>query len=103
MRKTILLYGLSIALLIIVLKFIEYRYLLRDLSVEIYIGTIALIFTAVGIWGGMRLTQRKKIVIKEPASPFVLNKKELERLGISKREHEVLELMAQGLSNQEIA
>ncbi len=103
MRKTILLYGLAIAILIIVLKTIEYRYLLRDLSVEIYIGSIALIFTAVGIWGGMRLTQRKKIIIKEAAAPFVLNQQELERLGISKREHEVLELMAQGFSNQEIA
>lgn len=102
-RKTILLYGLSIAILVIVLKFIEYHYLLRDLSVEIYIGSIALIFTAVGIWGGMRLTQRKKIIVKEQATPFVLNQSELDRLGISKREHEVLEGMAQGLSNQEIA
>ena len=103
MRKTILLYGLSIAVLIIVLKFIEYRYLLRDLSVEIYIGTIALIFTAVGIWGGMRLTQRKKLIVKETATPYVFNQEALDRLGISRRELEVLELMAQGLSNQEIA
>ncbi len=102
-RKTIFLYGLAIATLIIVLKTIEYRYLLRDLSVEIYIGAIALIFTAVGIWGGMRLTQRKKIIIKEAEGLFVLNQNELARLGISKREHEVLELMAQGFSNQEIA
>ena len=103
MRKTIILYGLSIAVLIIVLKFIEYRYLLRDLSVEIYIGTIAIIFTAVGIWGGMRLTKLKKIVVTASASPFVLNQAEIDRLGISNRELEVLEGMAKGLSNQEIA
>lgn len=34
---------------------------------------------------------------------FILNETELQRLGISKREHEVLELIAKGLSNQEIA
>ena len=102
-RKTIILYGLSIAALIIVLKFIEYRYLLRDLTVEIYIGTIALIFTAVGIWGGIRLTKRNKIVVTASASPFVLNQAEMDRLGISNRELEVLEGMAKGLSNQEIA
>lgn len=100
MRKTIILYGIAMAVLIGLLKFLEYRYFVRDLSIEFYIGAIAIMFVALGVWVGMRLT-RVKIV---PADPdFTLNEVELKRLGISKREYEVLELISQGLSNQEIA
>ena len=100
MKKTILLYGLALALLIFILKYLEYRLLVRDLSTEIYVGIIAVTFTAIGIWAGLRLT-RKKVIIANAA--FVFNDAVLQKLGISKREHEVLELIAQGLSNQEIA
>jgi len=100
MRKTILLYGLAMAALTVILKFIEYRFFVHDLSLEFYLGAVAVLFTALGVWAGMRLTRRKVIV----ANPdFKLNEPEIQRLGISKREYEVLELMAQGLSNQEIA
>lgn len=100
MRKTILLYGVAMAALTGILKFIEYRFLVRDLSLEYYIGAVAVVFTGLGVWAGLRLT-RRKIVIANP--DFKLNVVELQRLGVSKREYEVLELMAQGLSNQEIA
>jgi two-component system, NarL family, response regulator LiaR len=100
MRRTILLYGVAMAALTGILKFIEYRFLVRDLSLEFYLGAVAIIFTVLGVWAGMRLTRRKVIV----ANPdFKHDGTELQRLGISKREYEVLELMAQGLSNQEIA
>ncbi|NUO81824.1 response regulator transcription factor, partial [candidate division KSB1 bacterium] len=71
-----------------------------DLSLEIYLGLVALLFTGLGVWAGLRLT-RKKIVVATPH--FERNETALQRLGISKREYEVLELIAQGLSNQEIA
>lgn len=103
MKKTILLYGLALALLVFILKFVEYRFFVRDLSLEFYIGLIAVLFTGVGIWSGIKLTSKKVIITTVSAEPFALNETELKRLGISKREHEVLELMAQGLSNQEIA
>ena len=61
---------------------------------------VAVLFTGLGVWAGLRLT-RRKVVIATP--DFKLNEAELQRLGVSKREYEVLELMAQGLSNQEIA
>ena len=100
MRKTVLLYGAAMAALTGILKFIEYRYFVYDLSLEFYLGMVAVLFTGLGVWAGLRLTRRKEIV----ASPeFKLNDLELQRLGISKREYEVLELIAQGLSNQEIA
>ena len=100
MRKTILLYGIALAALTGILKFIEYRFLVRDLSLEFYLGTAAVLFTGLGVWVGLRLT-RRKVIIANP--DFRLKEPELQRLGISKREYEVLELIAQGLSNQEIA
>ena len=100
MRKTILIYGVALAALTGILKFIEYRFFVRDLSLEFYLGAVAFLFAGLGVWAGLRLT-RRKVVIANP--DFKLNEPELQRLGISKREYEVLELMAQGLSNQEIA
>jgi DNA-binding CsgD family transcriptional regulator len=100
MRKTIILYGVALAALTAILKFIEYRFFVRDLSLEFYLGVVAVLFAGLGMWAGQRLT-RRKVVIATP--DFKLNEPELQRLGISKREYEVLELMAQGLSNQEIA
>lgn len=100
MKRTIILYGLSLAALVFLLKYLEYRLIVRDLTVEVYAGIVALFFTAMGVWVGLKLT-RKKVVILGPE--FILNVTELQRLGISKREHEVLDLMAKGLSNQEIA
>jgi DNA-binding CsgD family transcriptional regulator len=100
MRKTILIYAIALAALTGILKFFEYRYFVRDLSLEFYLGVVAILFAGLGVWAGLRLT-RRKVVIANP--DFKLNEPELQRLAISKREYEVLELMAQGLSNQEIA
>jgi DNA-binding CsgD family transcriptional regulator len=100
MKRTIFLYGLALAAMIIALKLLEYRFFVRSLSIEIYIGAIALLFTIMGIWLGRKLT-RKKVIVRTES--FIQNTEEIERLGISKRELEVLELLATGNSNQEIA
>jgi two-component system, NarL family, response regulator LiaR len=100
--KTVWIYGLAMAVLISLLKVIEYKYWVRDLSIEFYIGLVAIFFTIMGIWVGLKLTT-KKVVTVTVGPEFVLNTSELQKRGISKREYEVLELMAQGLSNQEIA
>jgi|SRR5688572_3260659 len=101
MWRTVLLYGLSLAAMIALLKFLEYRLLVRDLSLEFYMGILAVGFAVLGVWMGMRLTRRREVLI--PVSNFVFDPSRLEKLNISKREYEVLELMAKGLSNQEIA
>jgi NarL family two-component system response regulator LiaR len=100
--RTILLYGLALAMITSVLKFMEYRFIVRDLSLEIYLGLIALMFTTLGVWAGLKLT-RKKQIVTTPAKQFTRNEENLKRTGITKRELEVLELIGQGLSNQEIA
>jgi NarL family two-component system response regulator LiaR len=99
-KRTIILYSLALAALVFLLKFLEYRFIIRDLSLEFYFGIVAILFTALGIWAGLKLT-RKKIILAGPE--FILNESELQKLGISKRELEVLELISSGLSNQQIA
>ena len=92
------------AALLGLLKYFEYQFYIRDMPMEIYVGAIAVLFTAVGIWAGLRLTRPKIIrqIVEAPAA-FELDKTNLQKLGISRREYEVLELLAAGLSNQEIA
>jgi DNA-binding CsgD family transcriptional regulator len=113
MKRHVLIYGMLGGLLIAVLKWTEYRFLVVEYSLEIYGGLIAAIFAGVGIWLGLRLTgRRERIVVREVAVPapapasglsFTVDEDRRERLGITRRELEVLELMAQGMSNREIA
>jgi DNA-binding CsgD family transcriptional regulator len=108
MRKHVLLYGVLAGILIAGLRLIEYRWLVLEHSIEIYGGLVAAVFAALGIWLGVRLTRhREKVVIREvmlPASSaFVRDERKVESLGLTPRELEILELMAQGLSNKEIA
>ena len=103
-----LIYGATGGVLIVVLKLIEFRFLVVEHSLEIYGGLIAALFAAVGIWLGLKLTRKEEVVIIKQipvpaAEPFTLNAAEIRRLGITKRELEILELIAQGLSNREIA
>jgi len=108
MWKHVLLYGVVGGVLIAILKLTEYRYLIVQHSLEIYGGIVAAIFAAVGIWLGRKLTRNTEtVVVKEvlvPApSEFVRDQGKVESLGITPRELEILELIAQGLSNKEIA
>jgi DNA-binding CsgD family transcriptional regulator len=97
MLRTILIYGALLATATLGLQWLELRFLVTSHAVEIYVALIALIFLGLGIWVGMRLFHRG------PQGPFEPNKAAQETLGISARELEVLELLASGRSNKEIA
>jgi len=106
--RDILLCGVFGGVLIAVLKLTEYRFLVVEHSVEIYGALVAALFAGLGIWLGLKLTgTRQKIVVKEvpipTGEPFVRDERKREELGITRRELEILELIAQGMSNREIA
>jgi DNA-binding CsgD family transcriptional regulator len=108
MKKHVLILGLVGGVLIAVLRWTEYRFLVIENSVEIYGALIAVIFAVFGIWLGIRLTRpAERVVLKEvlvsAGEPFVLDERKRDELGITRREMEILELVAQGMSNREIA
>lgn len=108
MRRTILVYGLIGGAVIAALKLAEYRFLVVEHSLEIYGGLVALVFAALGIWLGLKLTRTtERIVVREVSvptdAPFVVRTESVERLGVTPREMEILQLIAAGLSNREIA
>src|SRR5258705_12805040 len=110
MKRHIVLLGLVGGVLIAILRWSEYQFLVIDHSLEIYGAIVAIIFVVFGIWLGIKLTKpREKIILREvlvptePPARFTLNQVQLEALGITPRELEILTLIAQGLSNRGIA
>ena len=112
--KSILLYAVSLVVILIALQVLQYKLLLVNHSYELYILCIAIVFTGLGIWLALKLVRPKKeiqtiiveknIVVKELTEQDLQEiEKQKQQLGLSSREMEVLQLMAQGLSNQEIA
>jgi NarL family two-component system response regulator LiaR len=116
-NKAIIIYSVSLAFLLFLLKWLELRFIIFDHSFEVYIGFIAVIFTALGIWLALKLSKPKiKTVVVEKEvyvnrnenlpdrqAGFVVDTSLVSRLELSKRELEILNLLAQGHSNQEIA
>jgi two-component system, NarL family, response regulator LiaR len=109
--KHLAIYGACGGLLIVAMRFVEYRFLVVQHSVEIYAAIVAAGFAVVGIWLGLMITGRttvvKEVVVEVPiivpAVPFVPDADRIEVLGITPRELEVLQLIAEGLSNKEMA
>jgi DNA-binding CsgD family transcriptional regulator len=98
MTRTIILYAIALAIALAALEWLQARYAVRAVPPELYIGILALAFTALGIWAGRRLTPRPA-----PTGPFARNEAAIRSLGLTPRECEILDLLASGRSNKELA
>lgn len=105
--RHIVLYGAPLAVLAFVLKWLQWKFLIADHAIEIYVGLVAVFFTVLGVWVATQLAKPKiKTVVVEKAvfpEEFTINKAELEKLGLTAREYDVLKLLSQGHTNAEIA
>lgn len=108
--RQIVLYGLILGALFLLLQYIQYRLLFLQHAESIYTGVVAAICCVAGIWAGVVLTQKfqKKTTpdleqTQQVSPAFNSNEKSILAFNISQRELEVLQLMADGLSNQQIA
>ena len=111
MTRQVLIYGALGGVLIVVLRMLEYRYLVVEHAIALYGGLIAVIFVALGLWLGRALAGPKPpgpvleraIAVHQTIAPTTSIDEQRAALGITKRELEILQLMADGLSNREIA
>jgi len=108
--RHVVLYGVLMAIMVFALKWLQWKYLITDNSSDIYLGLIAVFFTALGIWVATQLANTKTatvIIEREVYLPrpddFTINEAELKKLNLTNREHEVLQVLTQGYSNAEIA
>jgi DNA-binding CsgD family transcriptional regulator len=96
--RTIILYAIAIALAAFLLNWLEYRYFARTVSTELYVAVLAIAFVALGAWAGIKLTPRRAA-----AGAFERNAAAARSLGLSPRELEIIEALATGESNKEMA
>jgi len=108
--RHIILYGLILAILVFVLKWLQWKFLIVNNAIDIYIGLVAVFFTVLGIWVATQLVKpkvqtvivEKEVFVAQPEE-FTINETELKKLNLSSREYEVLQLLAKGYSNTDIA
>ena len=106
--KRILFYGLAGGALLLLLKILEYQYFVRAYPGEIYGGLVAVLFSAPGLYFGVQWARSKDVggpEVRAPEgwpTPFAVDAEKLKELGLTPREHEILGLIAEGLSNREI-
>ncbi len=117
MNRELVIYAVAAGLVVAALRFVDYRFIVVEHSVAIYGAIVAALFAGVGVWLGRGLV-RERVITREAAvevpgevpvassagsTAFVLNQAKADELELTRREIEVLGLMADDLSNREMA
>ena len=97
MWRTVIFYGVGLAIAAVVLEQLKFRYAASEISTDFYVALLALGFAALGLWVGQRLTARK------PGEAFERNAAAIASLQLTRRECQILDLLASGQSNKELA
>lgn len=97
MKKTIFIFAVLIIALLSLFQLSKYSIVSSDLKIEMIIAVIAVVFFVLGIYLNKKSLQKPLIAKGE------INKDQLEKIGLSKREYEVLTEICNGHSNREIA
>ena len=96
MKKTILVFGLLILALTLLFQFSKFTIISGDVSTEIVVSVIAIVFFFVGIH------INKKSLSKNIPESREIDHDKIKDLEITAREYEVLKCISEGLSNKEI-
>lgn len=108
MKQVVLGFGLLILAVLVLFQLAKFSRFRWDFDWEIWVSAFCILFLLIGIFLSRKLFAPKpriieKEIIIDNSAPFVLDEKRLEKLGLSKRELEILGLINDGLSNQQIA
>ena len=96
MKKTILVFGALIIALLILFQIGKYSIISGDSKIEIVIAVIAIVFFFIGAY------INKKSGHSNSTQDIEIDHRKIKSLEITKREYEVLQQIASGLSNKEI-
>ena len=101
MKQVVIGFGLLITALLVLFRVASIYNLQGMMDTDIYVAGFSILFLVIGIILSRKLFV--KTLIGTQTNPVIINAEELAKSGISKREAEILLLIHQGLSNQQIA
>lgn len=107
MKQIVIGFGLLILALLVLFQLARVSRFRSELSPELLLAGFSLLFLGIGIYLSRKFFRKevileKQIIVEVPASTAI-DEKQLEKTGLSKREYEILQLISDGLSNQQIA
>jgi len=101
MKQVVIGFGLLITALLVLFRIAGIYHLYNNAGDNLWIAGFSILFLIIGIILSRKLFAKTHVIIQKKNTE--INQGQLVKLGISKREAEILMLMHEGLSNQQIA
>jgi DNA-binding CsgD family transcriptional regulator len=105
MKQVVFGFGLLILGLLVLFRVARFQHFSSSPRTEWWIAGFSLLFFIIGIFISRNYFLKKQTVIVEKEIPAAaaIDEKQLQKTGLSPREYEILQLIGEGLSNQQIA